>query len=254
MPAPHAYHIAQTARCKLAQAASQPDHDLRLLVGHANMLDALMLNLARSTSNGSRGRSVSYGPTARTPPQSPNRHRAADARDQHIRWADMVATDEDNEEAIVSDSDLDSDVDSDESDSEEDYEDERDDADTVPSFPTAFKVPQLRVTTRELANEEDDADDYDDYDDYDDDGQDLTLTRVPSHSQPPELLHDPEDYSSEEDSPPPSPPHSALAQFVASADGVEIDAKDLRLHPQSSLLQHDGLFPPSQSETPLVLN
>lgn len=42
------YFLAHSARGKLSKEASRPDHDLRLLVGHANMLDSLMLDLANA--------------------------------------------------------------------------------------------------------------------------------------------------------------------------------------------------------------
>ncbi|KIW93117.1 uncharacterized protein Z519_05722 [Cladophialophora bantiana CBS 173.52] len=42
------YFLAHSARGKLSREAARPDHDLRLLVGHANMLDSLMLDLANA--------------------------------------------------------------------------------------------------------------------------------------------------------------------------------------------------------------
>lgn len=42
------YYLAHSARGKLSKEAARPDHDLRLLVGHANMLDSLMLDLANA--------------------------------------------------------------------------------------------------------------------------------------------------------------------------------------------------------------
>src|ERR1700761_2166986 len=42
------YFLAHSARGKLSKEAARPDHDLRLLVGHANMLDQLMLDLANA--------------------------------------------------------------------------------------------------------------------------------------------------------------------------------------------------------------
>ncbi|ETN43300.1 uncharacterized protein HMPREF1541_02459 [Cyphellophora europaea CBS 101466] len=42
------YFLAHSARGKLSKEAARPDHDLRLLVGHANMLDSLMLDLSRA--------------------------------------------------------------------------------------------------------------------------------------------------------------------------------------------------------------
>jgi len=42
------YFLAHSARGKLSREAARPDHDLRLLVGHANMLDSLMVDLANA--------------------------------------------------------------------------------------------------------------------------------------------------------------------------------------------------------------
>lgn len=42
------YFLAHSARSKLSREASRADHDLRLLVGHANMLDQLMIDLANA--------------------------------------------------------------------------------------------------------------------------------------------------------------------------------------------------------------
>ncbi|KIW21662.1 hypothetical protein PV08_02242 [Exophiala spinifera] len=39
------YFLAYTARTKLSRQAAQPDPDLRLLIGHANMLDSLIFDL-----------------------------------------------------------------------------------------------------------------------------------------------------------------------------------------------------------------
>lgn len=42
------YFLAHSARSKLSREAARADHDLRLLVGHANMLDNLMIDLANA--------------------------------------------------------------------------------------------------------------------------------------------------------------------------------------------------------------
>ena len=50
-------HIAWTARSKLSHEAQQRDHKLRQLVGHANLLDKLVVELAeeRRKDGGRRG-------------------------------------------------------------------------------------------------------------------------------------------------------------------------------------------------------
>src|SRR5690348_7699790 len=40
------YHLAHKARVKLSSEVARPNHKLRLLVGHANLIDSLMLKLA----------------------------------------------------------------------------------------------------------------------------------------------------------------------------------------------------------------
>ena len=42
------YFLAHSARGKLSKEAARPDHRLRNLVGHANLLDSLMLDLANA--------------------------------------------------------------------------------------------------------------------------------------------------------------------------------------------------------------
>ena len=42
------YFLANSALGKLRKESSRPDHDLRFLVGHANILDSLMLDLAKA--------------------------------------------------------------------------------------------------------------------------------------------------------------------------------------------------------------
>lgn len=42
------YFLAHSARGKLSKEAARADHDLRVLVGHANMLDSLMIDLANA--------------------------------------------------------------------------------------------------------------------------------------------------------------------------------------------------------------
>src|SRR4051794_36264396 len=48
MSSPQTYLLAHSAHSKLSQEAARADHHLRLLVGHANMLDSLMASLANA--------------------------------------------------------------------------------------------------------------------------------------------------------------------------------------------------------------
>jgi hypothetical protein len=170
------YYIAASARSKLGREACRADHDLRLLVGHANLLDSLMIEL----QDAERQQEAWFNQTmAKT-------SKAEEPR--HIQWADrIVEEDEDSE----SDSDSESECD--------------DDFDMIP-MPRRIAQAPIQISTMEV-DEDEDEDEEEYYDDMED-AAELTLTRVPSQIQsPPELVYE-ED--SEDDSPPTSPPQASL--------------------------------------------
>ncbi|KAI0535631.1 hypothetical protein GGR58DRAFT_436338 [Xylaria digitata] len=179
------YFLAHKARAKLSSEAARPDHNLRLLVGHANLLDSLMLDLADAEREQESWFNQSVrGATAPKP------------EERHVQWADSVP-EEDDWEADSSDSDDDSDMDDDE-------DIEMFDAAPLSRIPSHLVVaPSPKLHTME-ADE--------DYEDEDEDFAHLGLTRSPSHSaSPPELEHDSE--SSEDESMPPSPPTASIPTF-----------------------------------------
>jgi hypothetical protein len=98
------YYLAHKARAKLSREAAQPDHDLRLLVGHANLLDSLMLELADAEREQERW----FNQSVRS---------AAPKKNSHIQWADRI---EEAEEEFEDDDTSDSGSDS----SDDDYEDD----------------------------------------------------------------------------------------------------------------------------------
>lgn len=167
------YYLAHTARAKLSKEAARSDHDLRLLVGHANLLDGLMLDLA----DAEREQESWFNHTVRGAAK-------ASEEPKHIQWADTIPEEvlEDDEESEAESVDSDSDSD----DEEVQY------AQPIP----LRRRPQLTAVTAMEVDDEDMEDD----EDYEDD---LALTRTASH--PPELLHE-SDSESEDDSMPPSPP------------------------------------------------
>jgi hypothetical protein len=165
------YYIAASARSKLGKEACRADHDLRLLVGHANLLDSLMLELA----DAEKKQEEWFNNTVR---------KASKAEEpRHIQWVDSIAEEEEDSD----------------SDSESDFYDEDGDFDMV-TVPRRIVQSPVQITTTEI--EEDDEDIYED----EEDDADLALTRVQSQS-PPELVHD-ED--SDDESPPTSPPQPTL--------------------------------------------
>lgn len=184
------YYLAHKARGKLSREAAQPDHDLRLLVGHANLLDSLMLDLAEAEREQERF----FNQAARS-----NQTKKDTVQQQrHIQWADRI-----EEEAFEDDSSSDSD-----SDSDFDEEDV--------SVPTPAASAPITLSRQDADIEVDD-------DDEEDFAQ-LELVRTTSHNNsPPDLIdHDHDSDSSEDEHMPPSPTDSALPlpnkEVKASAD------------------------------------
>ncbi|EFE39276.1 conserved hypothetical protein [Trichophyton verrucosum HKI 0517] len=239
------YVLAHTARAKLTREAARADHHLRLLVGHANMLDNLMLDLAEAErereawyNQAIKSRSTSTSTTSTTAAAP------APVSGKRIQWLDTVVRhdepegDSDNETGewdAVSDSD---------SDDSSDYETDGDFLVDIASkrrqqsspaaaaaelYPIKFSPAthrdfDLGLNNNNNNNDNDNNDndnegeeEYDDYGDYDyDDGDELTLTRTSSRQhQPPELLHDSDEES--EDDMPPSPPCTTFDSFSAVA-------------------------------------
>jgi len=165
------YFIASSARTKLGREASKPDHDLRLLVGHANLLDSLMLELQDAEREQERWFNESVAKAQHSESQ------------RHIQWADTIVEDEEQDDNVSDTSDSDSDFD------EEDFE--------VALPARGIKMAPVEISSQEIVDEEEDG--Y--FDDMEDEPE-LALTRTHSH-QPPELV---DDSDSDDESPPHSPP------------------------------------------------
>ncbi|KAL4986068.1 hypothetical protein BDW68DRAFT_164057 [Aspergillus falconensis] len=202
------YYLAHTARRKLTREAARADHDLRLLVGHANLLDSLMLDLADAEREQERWFNQTVSGATKGAHRSENQH--------HIQWAETLVEepeeDWDPEDLSDEDSDLSEEEDSD---LEENY------------TPIRRRAPSPVAIVTETELEEDYDSDSDSDSEYDyDDGEDLdelALTRSPSR-QPPELSHDEDD--SEDDSMPPSPPQPILESFDEKQAHTEVSLAD----------------------------
>jgi len=174
------YYLAHKARAKLSREAAQPDHDLRLLVGHANLLDSLMLELADAEREQERWFNQSV------------RGANNKAADRHVQWADRIVEQPEEEyDSDSSDSDSDSDFD------EEDIEM----ANTV-----SARIP-VAAQRAQLVNDDDEEEMGDD---LEEDYAQLELVRTPSHSSSPPELVDHDSESSDDESMPPSPADAAL--------------------------------------------
>lgn len=168
------FYLAHSARRLLAKEAAKADHDLRRLVGHANLLDGLMIDIA----DAEREQESWFN-------QSVNGAVKAEEPKRTVQWADTVS-----ETAVEDESDEEREWDADSSEEESDEEE----IDSV--RPISLRRPAPTTTTVTEVEDEDMEDD-------DENDANLALTRTPSAS-PPELMH--EDSDSEDESLPPSPP------------------------------------------------
>ncbi|KAL2012848.1 hypothetical protein VTN00DRAFT_373 [Thermoascus crustaceus] len=216
------YYLAYTARSKLSKEAARADHDLRLLVGHANLLDSLMLELADAEQEQERWFNQTVSGVSKASQEEP----------RHIQWAEAVVEDpeEDWDPEDVSDSEC-----SDDS----DYDDGDFLVNTPPAPRRRAPSPVAIVTEQEVDSDDSDCD----ADDDDDDGEELTLTRSNSRKSPPELLSD-SDEESEDDSLPPSPPQQTLSTFSEEHQTVATTIYD----PKGSTTTTE--LPLSESERP----
>lgn len=210
------YRLVHTARGKLSHEASRSEHDLRLLVGHANLLDSLMLELQE----------------------------AEEEQDDWYNNTVSAATKEDNRQVAWQD-DLEI---PDSSDEEEDSDDEMLDALPITMIPIKrARSPPAQVTVDEVSDEEEDSDD-------DEFNEELVLCRTISHnadthlSSPPELVHDSDD--SDDDSSPsqscPTSPPQAILEYMQPM-GLPTKPQDA-----AEALYEDGFYIPRRNQAALV--
>ncbi|PGH01567.1 hypothetical protein GX51_05132 [Blastomyces parvus] len=251
------YFLAHTARAKLSREASRPDHDLRILVGHANMLDSLMLDLADAEREQEQWFNHSVrGATERLSEEDHQQQQRA----RHIKWADTLV-EEPEDDWDPEDLSSDSDSEGSDSDDSDDYDEEDIFSASLLSrssqkqqqqqLQLELQIPSTPIiTTREIIRYADEEEAIEEDDDEDSD--ELALTRTPSRSQhqPPELLDDSDDDSSSEDeSVPNTPPQSALDSFSEKAAVVSTELYATKKESeQSAALFEDEFFLPHQQE------
>ena len=132
------YFLAHKARAKLSREAAQPDHDLRFLVGHANLLDTLMLELAEVE----RAQEQWFNQSVRG--ASTTTSTAQKQQDRHVQWSENLAQ-----------------VPEEEYDSEEETSDEEDDLEEDYEQLSLVRTPSRSNSPPELI-EESDSEDEDD--------------------------------------------------------------------------------------------
>ncbi|KAK6822835.1 hypothetical protein PG987_014380 [Apiospora arundinis] len=227
------YFLAHKARAKLSREAAQPDHNLRLLVGHANLLDSLMIDLAEAE----REQESWFNQSVRgASPKNSNEER-------HIQWADSVPDrSEEDWEADSSDSESDSD--------DSDFDDEEDEDVEMADVVSLKRMSSTQLPTIQVDEVVEDDAEEDDEEDF----AALTLTRSPSHSaSPPELDLDSE--SSEDESMPPSPPFASIPTFTEKRrenTATEAYDEDSKADDDKSDFYNDGYYLPPRNPTRLV--
>ena len=210
------YFLAHSARGKLSKEASRSDHDLRLLVGHANLLDSLMVDLANAEQEQERWFN-----------QSVNK-----VEEQRAQKVDTIVEDEaEDEEEVEEDSD-----------DESDYDEEE--------IRSIRQVSNATITTTEIEIEEPE------FEDDEEDNLDLTLTRSPSRHAAPELSSDSESDSDDEPMPrsPPQISYDAFTekQRQSIATTSFYDKKQPSLQSQQRALVQDGFYLPERQQQPMI--
>ncbi|POS85827.1 hypothetical protein EPUL_006624 [Erysiphe pulchra] len=199
------------ARRKLAREASRSDLNLSRLVGHANLLDSLMLELGRAEREQQQKQQPVNVTVQRTVKPDSSRH---------IQWADCVVV-EPEEDWNLSDAESDSENEE-ECDSEEclDMEANMVSLQRVPSRRnlSSFNTQNIITYSTLMSYPDTDEDDDEDFDV-------LQLEYSPSHSSPPELDNDSD--SSEDEAMPPSPPTSHLPSFLSTNPSTQNLSKPL---------------------------
>jgi len=213
------YFLAHSARGKLSKEAARADHDLRLLVGHANMLDSLMLDLARAEQEQEQwfNRSVSGAKIQEDEATYEHAETIVEEPEQDWEVEDAESTDDDS-----------------------DYEE----AETKTARATSITA----ITAIEVDS---------DMEEDDETEGDLALTRTASRHSPPELSLD-SDSDSEDDHMPPSPPAINVGslsekQRQAIATTSYYDGKDASLsRAESETFEQQGFFLPSRQEPTII--
>lgn len=190
------YSLAHMARRKLAREASRPDLHLPRLVGHANLLDSLMLELGRAEREQQQKQQPVNVTVQRVSKSDTSRH---------VQWADCVVV-ESEEDWNLSDAESDNDEEELDSDEFPDMEANMVSLQRVPSHRNLSTMTTQNVfSCASLMSYSDD--------DVDEDFDVLQLEYSPSHC-PPELDNDSD--SSEDEAMPPSPPLNHSPSFLST--------------------------------------
>jgi hypothetical protein len=136
------YYVASTARGKLGREASRADHNLRRLVGHANLLDNLMMELQEAE----REQEAWFNQSLRTAskPEEP----------KHVMWLDQIAENDEDSDSESESDDEEYTVSYNEVDDAE-FDDEDNQELSLTRSPSKHSPPELTMEDDEDSEEED---------------------------------------------------------------------------------------------------
>jgi len=193
------FYLAHKARAKLSSEASRQDHNLRLLVAHANLLDTLMVHLSEAEEEQEQW----FNNTVR-------------GNEESREWPQPIPEVTDEYGSLPTDYD-----------SHSETESESDDDAAI-----EFEQPRLSLfipseTAIDVAEVEDDYEDFADEEELIDDSEDedglFSLRRTTSH-RPPSLCSDLSD-DDDEESNPPSPPQPTIEYLVSEKERIATAAR-----------------------------
>ncbi|KAI5794323.1 hypothetical protein DFH27DRAFT_565951 [Peziza echinospora] len=228
------YQLAQRARVKLQKEASRHDHDLRFLVGHANLLDNLMIALAAAEreqeswfNDAVRGNMMSEADEEEEEEEEQVQQESRDWPQQGQDWlaTDYYSDSSESEEEEDSDSECDSDEEM------ANY--------SIPRITRRHAQPSFYSTVIGVSEVDEYDDDFeveeDEEVDVDADGL-YPLQRAPSHGSPPMLVADLSE-DEEEEATPPSPPQLSLPFTLKAKEGI-VTTSFYDNHPPRSRSHH----------------
>ncbi|KIW25381.1 uncharacterized protein PV07_08564 [Cladophialophora immunda] len=142
------YFLAHSARGKLSREAARPDHDLRLLVGHANMLDSLMLDLANAEQEQERWfNNIVNGSQSEEEEEERHRHVETIVEEPEADWEPEDATSSEEESEDESEQKPDTKVTAIEVDSDMEDDDEENEDLTLVRTASRHSPPELSLDT-----------------------------------------------------------------------------------------------------------
>lgn len=232
------FQLAQRARGKLQKEASRHDHNLRLLVGHANLLDNLMIALAEAEREQEQWfNEVVRGSIAAEDEEEDEDEESRDWPEQSYEGHGWLAVDYSESE---SEEDSESEADSDEEVEDVQYPMPR--LTRKPSYQSVSPYLQTTVGVSEIDQYEEDFEDGDGM---------YPLMRASSYGSPPQLVADLTDDEEEESSPPSSPPQPSLPFTLVKGKERITSTSFFGENPHSSHDETflDGIHPPSLIST-----